>query len=60
MQINDILFFRFDRRVVYAKVVGLKYLRDVGFYEKVLDITDKEVSGKVLPREMDLDVLSFN
>ena len=35
-------------------------MRDVTYYEKVLDITDKEVSGKVLPKEIDLDVLSFN
>lgn len=60
VQINETLFFKFDRRLVYAKVVGIKYLRDVSYYEKVLDITDKEISKKFLPREMEIDVLSFN
>jgi hypothetical protein len=54
------LFFKFENRLVYARVVALKYLRDVAYFEKVLDITDSEVSNKVLPREMDIDVLSFN
>jgi hypothetical protein len=60
VQINDTLYFKFDRRLVYAKVVAIKYLRDVAYYEKVLDITDSEISKKFLPREMDIDVLSFN
>lgn len=60
MQINDALFFKFGDILVYAKVVAIKYLRDVAFYEKMLDITDSEISNKVLPREMDIDVLSFN
>ena len=45
---------------MYAKVVAIKYQRDVGYYEKVLDITDCEISNKFLPREMSIDVLSFN
>ncbi len=60
VQINDTLYFKFDKRLVYAKVVAIKYLRDVAYYEKVLDITDSEISKKFLPREMDIDVLSFN
>ncbi len=60
VQINDTLFFKFEKRLVYAKVVGIKYLRNVSYYEKVLDITDTEISKKFLPREMEIDVLSFN
>jgi hypothetical protein len=60
VQINDTLFFKFDKRLVYAKVVGIKYQRNVSYYEKVLDISDTEISKKFLPQQMEIDVLSFN
>lgn len=41
-------------------MIALKFLRDVGYFEKVLDIADPEISQKVLPKEMSIDVLSFN
>ena len=40
--------------------MAIKYKRDVAYYEKLLDITDSEISNKFLPREMTIDVLSFN
>lgn len=57
---NDILYFQLDERVVYAKVVGIKFERDVTYFEKVLDINDEEISSKYLPRHVEIDVLSFN
>lgn len=41
-------------------MVGIKFERDVTYFEKVLDINDEEVSSKYLPRHVEIDVLSFN
>jgi len=46
--------------VYFYKVVSLNYKRDVNYYERVLDITDQDVSAKVLPRDIEVTPLSFN
>ena len=46
--------------LIFLKVVSLKHMRAVKYKQKVLDITDPQITEKVLPREVEVSELSFN
>lgn len=63
MQIADVVPLALGEAkdsLAFFKVLWLEYERDKTYYERVLDITDEEVSARVLQSRVKVTELSFN